>query len=236
MHIAICDDNIADRKQTERLLKRESDRRSKTDGVLYIDSYGKQESVLAAPMLYDMFLIDMVNDEPSTAADIVKALIAVGVTSPIVMLSSAINYKEDSYLTSLEQVYFIDKPLKVAELSDIISMGFETKNKKAKTIELRTDTDAYYVKDEEIMYAIYTGSQYTDVYLCDGRKYHMPIQIENFYAHLEPFGTFVPVNNHTIVQKKYVKKISLLHVHLDNGQKFFFAPDYKKHFKSMLSQ
>ena len=33
MHIAICDDNIADRKQTERLLGRESDRRAKTDKI-----------------------------------------------------------------------------------------------------------------------------------------------------------------------------------------------------------
>ena len=37
MHIAICDDNIADRKQTERLLGKESDRRAKTESVLYID-------------------------------------------------------------------------------------------------------------------------------------------------------------------------------------------------------
>ena len=28
MHIAICDDNVADRKQLERLLKRESDKRA----------------------------------------------------------------------------------------------------------------------------------------------------------------------------------------------------------------
>ena len=67
MHIAICDDNIADRKQTERLLSRESDRRAKSDSVLYVDSFGKQESVLAAPMIYDMFFIDMINAEPSTA-------------------------------------------------------------------------------------------------------------------------------------------------------------------------
>lgn len=228
MHIAICDDNIADRKQTERLLGRESDRRAGSDGVLYIDSFGKQESVLVAPMIYDMFFIDMVNDLPSTASSIVKALLAAGVTSPIVMLNSAIDYKQDSYLTSLEQVYFLDKPLKVTELTDIISMGFEKKNQKVPTIELRTDKDVYYVKEEDIMYAVYANKQYTDVYLCDGRKIHMLCNIENFYAHLERFGSFFPANNHTIIQKKYVKKISLLHVHLTNGKKFLFPSDYKK--------
>ena len=68
MHIAICDDNIADRKQTERLLGRESDRRAKTDNVLYIDSFGKQESVLVSPMIYDMFFIDMVNDASQSSS------------------------------------------------------------------------------------------------------------------------------------------------------------------------
>ena len=233
MHIAICDDNIADRKQTERLLNRESDRRAKTDSVLYIDSFGKQESVLVAPMIYDMFFIDMVNDEPTAAADIVKALLDAGVTAPIVMLNSAINYRQDTYLTSLEQVHFLDKPIKVSELTDIISMGFDKKNQKVPTIELRTDKDVYYVREEDIVYAVYYNKQYTDVYLMDGRKIHMLCAIENFYAHLERFGSFFPANRHTIVQKKYVKKTSLLHVHLTNGKKFLFPNDYKKNAKSI---
>ncbi len=234
MHIAICDDNIADRKQTERLLSRESDRRAKTDSVLYIDSFGKQESVLAAPMIYDMFFIDMVNDLPSTASDIVKALLSAGITAPIVMLNSTINYRRDNYLSSLSQVYFLDKPIKVAELTDIISMGFEKKTQKVPTIELRTDTEAFYVKEEDIMYAVFYSKQYTDVFLNDGRKIHMLCNIENFYAHLEHFGSFFPANRHTIVQKKYVKKISLLHVHLTNGEKFVFPSDYKKNSKTIL--
>lgn len=233
MHIAICDDNIADRKQTERLLSRESDRRAKTDNVLYIDSFGKQESVLVAPMIYDMFFIDMVNDTPSTASDIVKALLAAGVTSPIVMLNSAIDYRQNDYLSSLEQVYFLDKPLKVTELTDIISMGFEKKNQKVPTIELRTDNEVFYVQEEDIMYAVYFNKQYSDVYLADGRKIHLLMNIENFYAHLEHFGSFFPANHHTIVQKKYVKKISLLHVHLTNDKKFLFPNDYKKNAKSI---
>ena len=234
MHIAICDDNIADRKQTERLLSRESDRRAKTDSVLYIDSFGKQESVLVAPMIYDMFFIDMVNDLPSTASDIVKALLAAGVTAPIVMLNSTINYRKDNYLTSLNQVHFLDKPIKVTELTDIISMVFEKKAQKDPTIELRTDTDALYVKEEDIIYAVFYNKQYTDVFLRDGRKIHMLCNIENFYAHLEHFGSFFPANKHTIIQKKYVKKISLLHVHLTNDKKFFFPSDYKKNAKTIL--
>ena len=36
MHIAICDDNIADRKHLERLLSRESDKRMGTPNLLWI--------------------------------------------------------------------------------------------------------------------------------------------------------------------------------------------------------
>ena len=100
MHIAICDDNIADRKQTERLLGRESDRRAKTDSVLYIDSFGKQESVLVAPMIYDMFFIDMVNDTPTTASSIVKALLATGVTAPIACKIGVIKIASTAIITN----------------------------------------------------------------------------------------------------------------------------------------
>ena len=57
MHIAICDDHIADRKQMERLLSRESDRRIKTTGNLYIDSFGSVSALLHAPMIYNLFFI-----------------------------------------------------------------------------------------------------------------------------------------------------------------------------------
>ena len=36
MHIAICDDNVADRKHLERLLSRESDKRAGTPNILYV--------------------------------------------------------------------------------------------------------------------------------------------------------------------------------------------------------
>ena len=47
MHLAVCDDNIADRKQTERLLGRQSDRIFKETGErIYIDSYGNVEAFM----------------------------------------------------------------------------------------------------------------------------------------------------------------------------------------------
>ena len=62
MHLAVCDDHLVDRKQMERLLGRESDRRIHTTGVLYIDSFGSQESILSTPMIYDAIFMDMTED------------------------------------------------------------------------------------------------------------------------------------------------------------------------------
>ena len=59
MHLAICDDHMADRKQMERLLGRESDRHMNTTGVLYVDSFGSKESILVTPMIYDAIFMDI---------------------------------------------------------------------------------------------------------------------------------------------------------------------------------
>ena len=96
MHIAICDDNVADRKQLERLLKRESDARALQSEGFYVDSYGNREALLRSPMLYDAFFIDMCEGS-ITGTDIVDALLKVGVKSPIVLCSSKICYQEYSF-------------------------------------------------------------------------------------------------------------------------------------------
>ena len=75
MHIAVCDDNIADRKQTERLLGRQSDRFFKETGErLYIDSYGNVPAFMNYPQMYDGLFVDMRNEEP-TGFEIAKKLI-----------------------------------------------------------------------------------------------------------------------------------------------------------------
>ena len=59
MHIAICDDNVADRKHLERLLSRESAKRAGTPNVLYVHSYGDQVHFLRNPLRYDLIFLDM---------------------------------------------------------------------------------------------------------------------------------------------------------------------------------
>ena len=63
MYIAVLADNIADRKQTERLLGRANDVLSNETGTLYIDSYGDSQSLMRAPMKYELFFLDIYETE-----------------------------------------------------------------------------------------------------------------------------------------------------------------------------
>ena len=150
MHIAVCDDNVADRKQLERLLKRESDKRAASTGIIYTDSFGNSTSLLSNPMQYDAFYIDMCLTEGITGTEVANALIAQGVNAPIVLCCSKINYREQTYP---ENVIFLDKPIKVAELGQSIDHALDIMSKAVPLIELREDEDTVYATEPDILYA-----------------------------------------------------------------------------------
>lgn len=108
MHIAICDDNMADRKQLERLLKKEAQVYASESEPLYVDSYGNSDALLKSPMLYDVFLVDMCHGT-TTGVDIYNNLRAYGVSAPVVLCSSLIRY-QDKELP--DDVLFWTNPLK----------------------------------------------------------------------------------------------------------------------------
>ena len=150
MHLAVCDDNIADRKQMERLLGRESDRRLNTTGVLYVDSFGNRSAILSTPMIYDGLFMDMVEDG-CNAAEIARELRNAGNTLPIIFCCSKINYREETDLP--DNCFFMDKPIQPAELTEVVETLLTIKNSQEKRMEFRTDTEAFYLTEEEIMYA-----------------------------------------------------------------------------------
>ena len=121
MHIAICDDNIADRKHLERLLGRESDRRKDTKGILYIDAYGNVDALTKSPMIYDLFFIDMTQLPPYG-------------------METAILLREMGVVA----------PFKPEELTEIINKVEAKQKKAAPTIEIRDDLNTYYILDSRI--------------------------------------------------------------------------------------
>ena len=217
MYIAICDDNIADRKQMERLLKREADKYIKAGDTLYTDSFGNQEALLSHPMQYDAFFIDMCHTEGVTTNSIVRALFHKGVTAPIVLCCSEINYREEGYP---ENVFFLDKPIHPEELSEIIARSKVLQSEAPGTLELRDDKGTYYVTEPDILYATRKGRRML-VQLQSGRVVETTSTLSNLFSQWESFKVFVPLGNHAIINCRYVKNLGWFRIYMKNDQSFF---------------
>ncbi len=221
MHIAICDDNIADRKQLERLLDRESDRRKNTSGVFFCDSYGNSEHLSRNPMPYELFFLDMTSEEPDGLSFAIE-LRRLGVTAPIALCSSSINYQEAlKKLPEQERpadLLFIDKPIKVADLTAIIDKALHLGSNRASTIELRSDRTTIYAYEDDIAY-VTSKNAYLTVHLTDGRDVTMLDTVSNFYSMIKNYKHLVLVSERTIINAAHVQKMSGLKVTMDDGKK-----------------
>ena len=157
MHIAICDDNIADRKQTERLMKRESDKIKGRGDTLYCESFGNAGSLLFTPMQYDLFIIDIRNTPGSDSFEVAKKLTDKGVGSPICII-----YPREDGLPEIpeyikentrDRILFLAKPLRQDELSGMLLHVEEIRANAISKIELRGEFDTLYVSGSDILYA-----------------------------------------------------------------------------------
>lgn len=234
MHIAICDDNVADRKQLERLLKRESDKRKNTTGLFYADSFGNSELLSKKHMQYDLFFIDMVTEEPdglTFALELVKS----GVHAPIVLCSSMIDYPgEAAKLSSCpDNLLYLEKPVKTAELSALLDRAVALQSEKIPTIELRSETDTYYVTEDDIVYAVSSG-RYVHVFLKDDTEIPILTDMYNFYDGISMFDHMVLINEHSMFNIAYMDKFSPFRVSLKNGVELKSTPFASKYIKSAL--
>lgn len=237
LHIAVCDDNIADRKQLERLLKRESDLRAQKTGVFYIDSYGNANAVMKSPMLYDAFFIDMAFGD-TDGISLTDNLINAGVTSPIILCISSIDYREKIRINpekDFHNIFYMDKPLKKAELSDMLDMCIQSKSHNVTTIELRGESKTLYVTEDDIIYATLVG-KYIHIDLKDGDRIEILSSLENFYSQLGSFTHYAALTHKTMVNISYIKKITPFKVTLTDGTEYRTTPVYYANIKKALQQ
>lgn len=231
MHIAICDDNTADRHQMERLLKRESDQRRGVLEPLYVDSFGNCTSLLNNPMRYDIFYIDICKTEGMTGMDLAEQLIAKGVNASIIMCCSDINYRVHSFS---QKVSFLDKPIKTDELhasienAQAIIDSFESK------IELREDKETLYVTEPEILYAV-EKSGITTVTLTNGRTVSLVSTASNFFAHIEKYPSFSDVTPKVILNCRHIQKLGFNKATMIDGTSFKVDRIAMPYVKKMLS-
>lgn len=216
MHIAICNDNIADRKQLERLLKRESDKRASCFGNLYTDSYGNPKALLKNPMQYDVFFIDITNTEGISSMDVANSLMALGSKSPVILCCSDTDYPKSSLP---DQVLFLNKPIVPEELSKILDEAQIIKDSSAPLIELREDKRTYYVTEPEILYAR-KKNRCLIITLTDGRTVRCDMTAFNLLTLLENYPTFFSPTSRSVVNGRHIVNIHFTKITMTDGTCF----------------
>ena len=219
MHIAICDDNVADRKQLERLLKREGDTRALTAEGFYIDSFGNVEALLRSPMLFDVFFIDMCLGTVR-GTDVADALLKVGVTAPIILCSSQIHYSECVKEPISSNLFFLDKPIKKEELSKAIDHAIRAKASSIPLIELREESGEYcYVTEPQIMYVVAEGA-YLKITLTDQRVISILSTLENLYLGFSRYPMLFPISKKVLINARYLTNVKHLMAYMSDGAIF----------------
>ena len=231
MHVAICDDNGADRKQMERLLKRESDKRASTTGVLYVDSFGNMEALLANALMYDVFYLDMCMTPGVTVQDIIEGLAKKGSSAPVVLCCSKINYREQSFPPN---VFFLDKAIKVSELSESIDRALELKDAAPSVIELRDEAGTIYVTEDEILYATAKGAS-IQITLTNGRTKRVRTDLYNLYSQWAAVhDCFLPPTGHFILNCNHIQTLGLLSATMSDGKSFLLSRTAREYAKALM--
>ena len=232
MHIAVCDDNVADRKQMERLLGRESEKRKADTGVFYTDSYGDSAALMRNPMSYDLFFLDVVSGEIDGLAIALK-LREKGVTAPIVLCSSQIDYL--SLTDKAADFMHLNKPILTTELSAALDKAICMQKNRVPTIELRSDKDTLYVQEDDIVYAVSDG-MYVNVFLKNGTSLPIISTMENFYYSISMYTHMLLLTEKSMINIAYLEKVTPFKVILKEGSTVKSSPFAQKYIKSALQR
>ena len=220
MHIAVLDDDVASRKQMERLLERVSDA-NKKNGLegYYIDSYGAFDSLHSKAAMYDAIYIDIV-DSDMKGHEIAKSILNSGIQGKIILCISSLNYREIISSEDAEQFLFIDKPVNTEELNNTLSICEENRKNREPQIEIRTKDETLYVKYNEFLYAKALVAGKTTIVL-KGRKdtiYYKDISMVRKAITEYPF--MIAVNKDTVISTYHIDRVTSFHVHMDDGTSF----------------
>lgn len=220
MHIAICDDNVADRKHLERLLSRESDKRAGTPDILYVDSYGNKEHFLRNPLKYDMIFMDMTST-PTVANEIIQQLSNMRADAPIILYSSTIDYTTFDNLP--ETVVHMKKPYIPDPLPELLKLGDIHVHGNVETIPIPCEDGIHYVSKDDIYYCMPYLSEYV-IALQDGSFLSLSGDISEFQILTLPYREFYRVTKKHIINMRYVSSISLISVMMQDYRRFYIPP------------
>lgn len=233
IYIAICDNNIADRKQLERLLSREKDARlAKNYDVLYIDSYGSEEALMSTPIKYDIFFVDM-TEGASNGMEIAKKLRQRGVGAPIVLCESTINYS--SYVNAPEDIIYIEKPVNAGQVSHLTDVAFEWSKKKPPLIEVRCQSTTRFIRYDELVMATPVDKFVTRLALSNGEYVDMADSISSLYKQCASFRCFIKCRKN-LVNITHIRNAEDNGFILSNGDTVTYSVFQRKKILNIMAQ
>lgn len=203
MHVAICDDNVADRKHLERLLSRESDKRAGTPNILYVDSYGEKMHFLANPLKYNLIFMDM-SSEPGIVEFILEHLEEMGYHAPLVLYSDKIDYTALPNLP--DYVVHARKPYIPDPLPEFLALGDANVSGHVVSISVHKNSVLIHVPKYMILYA--SSARTCTLYLTDNTTIDVDEKIDELRQIFEPYEEFERVNKNSIANFKYVNTVT----------------------------
>jgi DNA-binding LytR/AlgR family response regulator len=231
LHVAICDDNIADRKHIERLLSRESDKRAGTPNILYIDSYGDKDKFLVNPLMYNIVFMDMCS-RSGIVEEIIASLEEMEYNAPLVLYSSKIDYTKIPNLPAY--VVHEKKPYIPEPLPELLKLGDLNVTGLVETLELHANGVLHDIPKDDIMY-VEPSDDNNGVKLTFHNRQTLVIDedLSVIRSKLEPYEEFVMVNSKAIVNFKLVTAVMFTIIIMQDYRQFKFSPfrykEYKNH-------
>lgn len=218
MHIAVVADNVADRKQAERLLGRANTALSGSIGTLFVDSFGDEESFLHACMRYDLFILDFDNDLPHSM-EVARKLKEKNAPGLIAVCKHA--EAPFTHETAIQGLYTIDKPILTGPLHKLlcdIHLELEKIQSQLDIVELRTDTDTHYVSRSTILFARANEKEHRICYhFADGSVLESTGGFDDLKRYLCDYDEFVLRPDHTIVNKDHITSENKKSTRLSSG-------------------
>ncbi|MCR4656667.1 MAG: hypothetical protein K5770_10620 [Lachnospiraceae bacterium] len=218
IYIAVCDDNIADRKQLERLLGREALKRGREGTPVYVDSFGSSESLLKTPNRYDLFLIDITQEGDTACFQTASYIKGNGIDSVIVIICSKIDHRI-MFSDSDMHLLFRDQPLLQNDISELVDLAIENAADRTPVIEVRCQNETRFLKPEEFLYAQAKDKiSQIEINLFDGGVIMSTETIDQFSSNLALFNDIVRFGL-CYVNLSHVSRLSARSVIFDNGAK-----------------
>lgn len=221
MHVAICDDNIADRKQMERLLGRLSDRLAAESEPLYVDSFGNPEALLAAQLHYGVYFIDLTNSQLNgqkiTGYEMAQRLMESGIESTFYLCCGQIDYR----LCKLQSHMFcISKPIENAALAEAVQNALKEAAEMIPHITLHGVADGtHYVKMQDIVYCRQDKDNHTTLFLTDGSTLRVGDNVYNLFLNLESqYPCLHALSGRLLVNRQHLSSVSFRSITFDTGK------------------